>query len=104
MDAERGKRRAARQGISKCESPANVAKHGVAFEDACLVWDDPHYILRYDHHEDGEERWQIMGYAGGVVLLVVWHAYPDPNDEQKVRIIGARKTERRERSAYERSA
>jgi uncharacterized DUF497 family protein len=79
----------------------NLAKHGVAFEDAQLVWDDPHHILRQDRHEDGEERWQVMGYAYGVVILVVWHTYPDPNDEEKVRIIGARKAELRERSAYE---
>ena len=82
----------------------NLAKHGVAFEDASLVWDDPHYILRQDRHEEGEERWQIIGFARGIVILVVRHTYPDPNDEQKVRIIGARKAERRERSAYERSS
>lgn len=80
----------------------NLAKQGVAFEDACLVWDDPHSILRHDRHENGEERWQIMGYARGIVLLVVWHTYPEPSDEEKVRIFGARKAERRERSFYER--
>ena len=80
---------------------SNLAKHGVAFEDARLVWEDPNYLLQQDHHEGGEERWQIIGYAQGVVILVVWHTYPDPNDEEKVRIIGARKAERRERRAYE---
>ncbi|MEJ0015565.1 MAG: BrnT family toxin [Acetobacteraceae bacterium] len=79
----------------------NLAKHGVALSDARLVWDDPHFILRQDRHEAGEERWQIMGYAGGVVIPVVWHTYPDPHDEERVRIIGARKAERSERRAYE---
>lgn len=79
----------------------NLAKHGVAFEDAQLVWEDPNHILRLERHEGGEERWQIIGYARGVVILVVWHTYPDPNDDQRVRIIGARKAERRERYAYE---
>ena len=82
----------------------NLVKHGVAFEDACLVWDDPHHILRFDRHEDGEERWQIIGHAFGVVILVVWHTYPDPNDEERIRIIGARKAERSERRAYEEGA
>jgi uncharacterized DUF497 family protein len=82
----------------------NLAKHGVAFEDAQLVWDDPHHILRFDRHEGGEERWQIIGYAYGVVILVVWHTYPDRNDEEKVRIIGARKAGRTERRAYEEGA
>lgn len=31
------------------------------------------------------------GVSDGVVLLVVWHTYPDPDDETVVRIIGARK-------------
>jgi|HubBroStandDraft_1064217.scaffolds.fasta_scaffold692676_2 uncharacterized DUF497 family protein len=79
----------------------NLAKHGVAFEDAQLVWNDPNYILQPDRYEDGEERWHIVGYAQGIVILVVWHTYPDPDDDQRVRIIGARKAERRERQAYE---
>jgi hypothetical protein len=82
----------------------NLAKHGVAFEDAQLVWGDPNHILRLERHEGGEERWQIIGYAHGVVILVVWHTYPDPHDEERVRIIGARKAERRERGAYEQGA
>jgi len=79
----------------------NLARHGVAFEDARLVWDDPNHILQLERHERGEERWQIIGYAYGVVVLVVWHTYPDASDNRRVRIIGARKAERRERRAYE---
>jgi uncharacterized DUF497 family protein len=71
----------------------------VAFEDARLVWGDPNHILPQDRHEAGEERWQIMGYARGVVILVVWQT--DPNDQETVRTIGARKAERSERRAYE---
>jgi uncharacterized DUF497 family protein len=80
---------------------ANLAKHGVAFADAQLVWDDPHHILRFDRYEGDEERWQIVGHTLGIVILVVWFTYPDPNDEERIRIIGARKAERRERRAYE---
>lgn len=43
-----------------------------------------------------------MGVSDGVVLLVVWHTYPDPDNETVVRIIGARKATKREREAYER--
>jgi uncharacterized protein len=73
------------------KAQTNLVKHGVSFEDAQLLWDDPHHILRQDRYEGGEERWQIIGYAYGVVILVVWHTYPDPNDEERVRIIGARR-------------
>jgi len=75
---------------------------GVTFEDAQLVWNDPNRILQFDRHEDGEERWHMIGYGYGTVILVVWHTYPDPNDDRRIRIIGARKATRRERRSYER--
>jgi uncharacterized DUF497 family protein len=37
-------------------------------------------------------------------LLVVVHAYPDADDEERVRIIGARKATRQERTRYEQEA
>ena len=76
-------------------------RHGVAFEDAELVWDDPHHLIRFDRFEEGEERWHALGLAGGVVLLVVWHSFPDEADQDRIRIIGARKATPRERKAYE---
>ena len=32
----------------------NLAKHGVAFEDAMFVWDDPLDLLRFDRIQEGE--------------------------------------------------
>ncbi len=78
----------------------NLAKHGVAFEDATLVWDDPLHLIRFDRHEQGEERWHAIGTAGGIAVLVVWHTSPDPEDSGRILIIGARKATRRERTAY----
>ena len=66
-----------------------------------LVWNDPLHLIRFDRIEAGEERWHALGSAGGVVLLVVWHSYPDDEDEDRIRIIGARKATPRERKAYE---
>ena len=80
----------------------NVNRHGVTFKDATMVWDDPLHLIQPDRHEDGEERWHALGVSDGVVLLVVWHTYPDPDNETVVRIIGARKAPKREREAYER--
>ena len=90
--------------VGPCKGKGELAKHRVAFEDAQLVWDDPHHLNWLEGYENGEERWRIMGYAYGVVILVVWHTYPDPDDESRVRIIGARKAERAERRAYEQVA
>jgi len=79
----------------------NLAKHGVDFDVAPLVWDDPLHIIVPDRFEDGEERWHAIGMVGAVVILVVVHAYPDSEDDGRVRIIGARKATAHERRRYE---
>jgi uncharacterized DUF497 family protein len=49
------------------KNESNKAKHGVSFETATLVFDDPLHLSRQDRVEDGEERWQTLGNAGGGV-------------------------------------
>ncbi len=44
----------------------NQRKHGVSFEAAQLVFDDPLHITRQDRIEHGEQRWQTSGQVGGV--------------------------------------
>lgn len=78
----------------------NLAKHGVSFVDAVLVWDDPLYGVYEDRATKGERRWHAIGMAGMALLLVV-HAYPDGEDGQRVRIISARKATRHEKKDYE---
>ena len=55
----------------------NRKKHGVGFETAKLVFDDPLHISIQDRFENGEERWRTVGLAGGVVLLLVAHTTRD---------------------------
>lgn len=84
----------------------NFAKHKVSFELATHVFDDPLQLTVPDPHE-GEERWRTMGLANGVVILLVVHTIEEPEAEQeedeneKIRIISARKATRAERQAYE---
>ena len=80
---------------------SNVAKHGVSFELAREVWADPLHVVLPERIEGGELRWHAVGEVGAVVILVVVHAYPDPGDEGRIRIIGARKATRNERRRYE---
>jgi uncharacterized DUF497 family protein len=54
-----------------------------------------------DRIEAGEQRWHALGLVGPVVVLLVVHSYPDPDDDERVRIIGARKATPRERRRYE---
>ncbi|WP_341897074.1 BrnT family toxin [Ferrovibrio terrae] len=82
----------------------NIAKHDVAFELACRVWDDPKHLLLPDRIVDGEERWHAIGLVDGIAILVVVHAYPDHADETCIRLISARKATAHERHRYETEA
>ena len=78
------------------------AKHGLSFETAALVFDDPFHVSKPDPHPDGD-RWQTTGVVGPVLLFVV-HTWPEATsveDEPVGRIVTARKATSRERRAYE---
>jgi uncharacterized DUF497 family protein len=79
------------------KSLANRRKHGLAFDLAQRVFDDPFALSQRDPYP-GEERWRTIGMVGGVVILVVhtWSA-----DAEEGRIISARKATTHERQAYE---
>ncbi|MBA2399262.1 MAG: BrnT family toxin [Bradyrhizobium sp.] len=80
----------------------NRAKHGLSFETAILVFEDPLHASKPDPHPDGD-RWHTIGLVGPVLLLVI-HTLPEANfedDEPVGRIISARKATARERKAYE---
>ncbi len=80
----------------------NRRDHGVSFETAILVFDDPLAASRPDPHPDGD-RWQTIGSAGPVTLFVA-HTEPmlDPlSGRETGRIISARKATSHERRVYE---
>lgn len=79
----------------------NRAKHKVSFETATLVFDDPQAVSRLERIENGEERWQTLGSAGGVVILLVAHIYCEEGGEEVIHIISARKATPQERKIYE---
>ncbi len=82
----------------------NLAKHGVTFELAQRVWDDPLHVIIPDRIADGERRWHAVGTVNSIVIVVVVHTYPDGEDADHVRIIGARKATSHERRHYEEEA
>ena len=79
----------------------NRAKHKISFETASLVFDDPHAISIIERIENGEERWQTLGLAAGIVVLLVAHTYLGQGGEEVIRIISARKATPQERKIYE---
>ncbi|HEY2363616.1 MAG TPA: BrnT family toxin [Candidatus Angelobacter sp.] len=78
----------------------NLAKHGVRFELATLVFEDPLAVSVPDPFEE-EERWQTIGLVKGVLIVLVIHAAEQSGDDIEIRIISARKATLQERRKYE---
>lgn len=85
---------------TKAES--NRRKHGIDFDDAIEVFYDPRALAEQDRIVDGELRWQTIGMVGGVIVLQVAHTVDDDEGvDEVIRIISARRADRKERERYE---
>jgi uncharacterized DUF497 family protein len=65
------------------------------------VFSDPDAFSAQDRVEGGEQRWQTLGLVGGVLLLLVAHAVRNDGPDEIIRIISARRADRKERKRYE---
>ena len=84
------------------KNSTNKAKHGVSFEEAKEVFDDPLHISKLDHRFSYfEERWITIGSTHESKILVVANMFFDDNGEEIIRIISARRANAKERSFYE---
>jgi uncharacterized protein len=80
------------------KAAANLTKHGVSFDEAKTVFDDPLYVDFYDpDHSFDEHRYIIIGESKQGRLIVV--SYTERDDV--VRLISAREVTRSERETYE---
>ena len=80
------------------KSKRNLGKHGVAFDEANTVFNDPFTITKADpDHSDEEDRYIDVGLSSKGRVLVVWYTERGKN----IRIIGCRKATPFERSTYE---
>jgi uncharacterized protein len=77
---------------------ANQRKHGVSFETARQVFDDPFQLTTQDREVESEPRWQSIGLVDGIHVIVVAHTVSD--DDEVVRIFSARKATPGERNLY----
>lgn len=74
----------------------NLAKHGISFDEAIHIFDGP-VLTRPDDREDyGENRDISLGALWPDGVLVVVHI----ERGETIRLISARKANRRERNAY----
>jgi uncharacterized protein len=73
----------------------NLHKHGIAFQDAIDVFDDPSAVVEEDPDPD-EERFKIVGVAQGSAIAVI---YAERSND-RIRIISARKASKHEIKTY----
>lgn len=76
----------------------NLEKHGVSFEEAQTVFDDPFFLVFPDYaHSKGEARYIILGESSEWRALVV--VYTERG--HTTRIISAREADKQEQRDYE---
>ena len=82
------------------KAAANLKKHGVSFDEAVTVFNDPlSSTLPDDQHSEEENRFILVGRSSKQRLLFVVYTETD----SRVRLIGARLVTAAEREQYEQS-
>jgi hypothetical protein len=81
------------------KAASNVRKHGIAFAEACTVFEDEEALVLPDpDHSFDETRWVLLGMSGAARVLVVVHC--ERADGKVIRLISARKGDRDERATH----
>lgn len=81
------------------KAESNFEKHGVSFDEAASAFNDSLSLTIPDpEHSEGEYRYILLGTSVMGRLVVVSHT----ERSSRIRIIGARLAEPRERRDYER--
>jgi uncharacterized protein len=81
------------------KAAANLAKHGISFNEAATVFGDSLGWTYSDaDHSESEQRWITIGLSKDDRVLVVSHT---EQHEERVRILSARRATRKERQFYE---
>ena len=81
------------------KNQANKRKHKVSFEEAQTVFLDENAIRYFDpDHSADEDRFLMLGMSFTLRVLVVCHCYRA--DDSIIRIISARKADKREQTDY----
>lgn len=79
------------------KAQANLAKHGVSFDEAQSCFYDPQQIAFYDpDHSEDEDRELLIGHSNQGRLLIVSYTLR----RHVIRLISARKATRREAKIY----
>ena len=87
---------------SEAKAAINFRKHGVSFELASSVFNDPRILtVRDTEHSESEERWFSVGSASNGAMLSVAYLWAEPEASLvKIRLITARRATAREIRYY----
>lgn len=81
------------------KAAANLAKHGISFDEAQTIFGDPNTITLFDdQHSNVEDRFIAIGMSVTRRILVVVYT----EDEERIRIISCRRATPKERCQCER--
>ena len=79
------------------KAASNLAKHGVSFEEAATALLDPNALAQENRSATTEARWILIGMSVRPRLLTVIYTV---RPEDRLRLISARKSTRKEASYY----
>jgi uncharacterized DUF497 family protein len=75
----------------KNKNHANKKKHGISFETASFIFDDPFLLSVPDYrYSYDEERWRSVGVIQEIIIYVAHTVREDEYGEEIIRIISAR--------------
>ena len=78
------------------KNKSNIEKHGIDFNHAKGVLDDPKKKMTPDNRKDyGEERFKVIGKIFGTIISIIFTLR-----NSLIRIISARKSSQNEREEY----
>ena len=80
------------------KAQSNLKKHGVSFDEAATIFNDPRIATIFDpDHSEDEERYISIGMSVIMRLLSVIHTFR----KERIRLISARKATKTEKKNYE---
>ena len=84
----------------EAKADSDLRKHGISFDDATEAFYDPFAIFEQDRIVDSEARWRVIGRVSRIAVLHVAHVVDNEGQDELIRIISARRADRRERRRY----
>lgn len=79
----------------------NIKKHRISFEEARTVFYDTNAFQFFDpDHSENEDRFILLGLSFKPRILIICHCYRE--NESTIRIISARKADKKEENEYRR--